>query len=765
MGLGAAMALAGMGGAALAAPEDLDALLDGVSEISAPGCLPGPVMVFGDSAFAVVTANCAGGKLPLVAAARLGKGRVVAFGHEGLLGGDTGDPDNARFLANIVRWLGPTGRKARVAVADREALVPPLQQAGFEAGTVSGEQIRAGLEGWDVLIASGFAFDDDADGAKRDALVRFIEAGGGFLTGTCPWGWAQLRPGKAIATDLGANLVLQKAGMAWGGETVGETGKRGYVVDRAGLALTSGAEALAALERHVAGTALSEADLKQASTVVSCAVRALPRGDTGFVSRVRSLCDANAGGVYPGPDSPVSSQQPFARLAVSMYARDSADLAPDAVRVYPGADLFPGPVPGDAERVTETVAIPTTPPAWFREGSWRRKANHPYAPEGEPVWHGTGLYAPAGEVVRVEVPQEAAAKGLGVRIGCHTDTIWDHAKWQRFPEISRRFPVTGTSTSVASPFGGLIYIEIPAGLDLGDLSVTMSGAVRAPRFVYGKTSLVEWRERIRNHPAPWAELETDGVVAEIPSDVARSVDDPETVLAFWQHVLDSCADLYQWPRERLRPERYCADVQISAGYMHSGYPIMTWLDSPHLLTDVPKLMKSGDWGLFHETGHNHQSEYWDFEGTGEVTENLFSVYGSEMCCDIEGQGAHPGLNGETQQKRLAAHIAAGSPFAEWTRDPFFALYMYMQLKEAFGWGAFKRVFRAYLDAPQSELPRSNDEKRDQWMVRFSREVGRNLGPFFQAWGVPTSEAARQSIADLPTWLPPDFPTRENGGPG
>ena len=32
-------------------------------------------------------------------------------------------------------------------------------------------------------------------------------------------------------------------------------------------------------------------------------------------------------------------------------------------------------------------------------------------------------------------------------------------------------------------------------------------------------------------------------------------------------------------------------------------------------------------------------------------------------------------------------------------------------------------------------------------------------PFFQAWGVPTSEQARQSIARLPAWMPPDFPAK------
>ena len=35
----------------------------------------------------------------------------------------------------------------------------------------------------------------------------------------------------------------------------------------------------------------------------------------------------------------------------------------------------------------------------------------------------------------------------------------------------------------------------------------------------------------------------------------------------------------------------------------------------------------------------------------------------------------------------------------------------------------------------------------------SEAVGRDLGPFFQRWGVPTSEAARAQLRDLEAWLP------------
>ena len=83
--------------------------------------------------------------------------------------------------------------------------------------------------------------------------------------------------------------------------------------------------------------------------------------------------------------------------------------------------------------------------------------------------------------------------------------------------------------------------------------------------------------------------------------------------------------------------------------------------------------------------------------------------------------------------------------------------MYEQIQQAFGWDAYREVFATYRALPDAERPKSDDEKRDQWLVRFSRQVGRNLGPFFEAWGVPTSQATRDSITDLPVWPPPDFP--------
>ena len=441
------------------------------------------------------------------------------------------------------------------------------------------------------------------------------------------------------------------------------------------------------------------------------------------------------------------------------------------VQAHAAAAEFPGDVPSDAPRVKRRVEIDTAIPGW----------------------HSTGLYAGPGELIVVAAPADAdvaagptevvaagstevvaagptevvaagprtgrAEPKLSVRIGAHADKLWGKNSWSRVPEITRSFVLAGPKTPAANAFGGPIYIEVPLQCKFGRISLTISGAVEAPHFVLGKTDLQQWRDKIRHRPAPWAELESSKIVLTVPSTTIRGLDDPESLMKFWDEVADACAELAARPLERRRPERYVADVQISAGYMHAGYPLMTHLDAAEVVTDRDRMMTNahgGVWGLFHELGHNHQSRDWTFAGTGEVTVNLFTLYVFDKVCGSY-ETCRPNLLNEGRAKRIREHLGGGADFKKWKRDPFLALLMYMQVREAFGWEAYQNVFAEYRALPDDERPKHDDEKRDQWLVRLSRTVDRNLGPFFQAWGVPTSEQARASIADLATWMPPNFP--------
>jgi hypothetical protein len=144
---------------------------------------------------------------------------------------------------------------------------------------------------------------------------------------------------------------------------------------------------------------------------------------------------------------------------------------------------------------------------------------------------------------------------------------------------------------------------------------------------------------------------------------------------------------------------------------------------------------------------------------------LFAVYAYTDRC---GFPAEPDIQGskEWRAKQIAGYDFAKPDFSLWQKDTGhtpYGLVMYLEMQQAFGWDAYKKVFAEYRALPQNERPKNDEEKRDQWMVRFSRQVGRNLGPFFSAWGVPVSDTARKSVADLPVWMPEELQKRLTAG--
>ncbi|MBW8040764.1 MAG: hypothetical protein FVQ85_12270 [Planctomycetes bacterium] len=493
--------------------------------------------------------------------------------------------------------------------------------------------------------------------------------------------------------------------------------------------------------------------IDEAVDIISRAGEALSAAE--LLNKLDELQQYRQDSVIPTAQKRLSRDMRLDYVILALQIRKARDVSAEQIKAHPAAEVFPGPVGKDARRVKRKIKINTNAAGWHI-GSRRRSL----------YWHSTGLYAAPGELITVTVPDQVTDKGLYVRIGAHNDRLWRKSSWARAPEICRRFALTQYETKAANAFGGLVYIEAPHDLKTGKITVTIEGAVRAPYYVLGKTDTEKWRQTIRNHPGPWGELASRKLILTLPSKVLRTVDDPEDLMKFWDSVMDRYAELLGRDLQRRRLERFVPDVQISAGYMHAGYPLMTMLDITTTIVDKQRIISNrhgGVWGLFHEIGHNHQNYDWTFRGTGEVTVNLFSLYIMEKVCDVSDKG-HLSITDRARKRNTERYFADGCDFEKWKRDPFLALCMYMQLQEAFGWEPFTKVFKEYRTLTQEQRPQSDDEKRDQWMVRMARAVGKNLGPFFQAWAVPTTEEARASIVDLPPWMPDGFPPEKAKAP-
>jgi len=241
------------------------------------------------------------------------------------------------------------------------------------------------------------------------------------------------------------------------------------------------------------------------------------------------------------------------------------------------------------------------------------------------------------------------------------------------------------------------------------------------------------------------------MILSVPSEVARDVKNPTELMQYWQRAIEAHDDLSNASRNR--PERIVADVMISAGFMHSGYPIMIHVPEAREMVTIAK-GKSPGWGFHHEIGHNHQRGEWTFEGTGEVTNNIFALYVLEQIDGKTREEDHGAVKAETQAKKWGRYRAMGAPYNEWKSDPFLALGTFMKLIDAFGWDPMKKFFRSFEENTLGPKPKTDEEKRDQWMVRYSKLVGKNLGPYFDACGIPVSSSAKAEVSSLPAWMPP-----------
>lgn len=386
-------------------------------------------------------------------------------------------------------------------------------------------------------------------------------------------------------------------------------------------------------------------------------------------------------------------------------------------------------------------------------------------------WHTTGMYAAPGEVVSVRIPEPWAKRGLKVRISGHTDRISLEKKLQRLPTApSRSFDMTSVETRAASAFGGAVYIDTgDKPLNEAAIPVMISNAIAAPDFKLGSTRPDQWRDSLRSAPAPYAELASDRVILSIPSEWVREIDDPTELMRFWDHVVALHDELGGFARLRTCPERVNVDVQISAGLFHAGYPMQGPQSACQGLADLAKLKTEGNWGWFHELGHEAQRRpdkawSWDnpytFDGAVEATVNLFSTHAyNELGISPKGGWA---WTVDPKQVAEKARKAIDSKLSYARAEVGTKLAMWLQIRDGFGWAPISAVLKSYSDDQDEHpemLPKNPQEERDQLCIRLSRQVKRNLYPFLHdVWGMEVSDTARDHVSDLPAWMPDGFTT-------
>lgn len=405
---------------------------------------------------------------------------------------------------------------------------------------------------------------------------------------------------------------------------------------------------------------------------------------------------------------------------------------------------FPGAVESP-ERVTRMVAYD----AGLVHRWDTKNGGAPNLYTSPDVWQETGLYAAPGEVVVVKVASLPAHRVIKVIIGCHRDGLLKLDKWNRFPVIARTFELKVGENKVANAFGGQLFIQSShqdwrkPQKTTAAAPLEFRNAVAMPTYVLGKDTPESWA-KARQLPAPWVTLSGKQVILHVQASAVKELADPKALLEWWDQAMALEDDLIAL--RRLAPERVVPDRQISAGFMHSGYPFMCWIDpSQKDSVDLPKLQQQGNWGFFHELGHNHQCSAWTFDGQTEVTCNLFSLYVMEKLVGKPTGRGHEAM--EKLDELLAKRFAA-----EPKKGPFEQLATFVVLIRAHGWGPLRETLRSYADdaAPKGS---TKEQLQSLFALRYGKAAKADVSAYFEKMGYHVEPAAKSVLKGFPAFQP------------
>ncbi len=674
----------------------------------------------------------------VVASARLERGKILQTGHEHPINRDllADGHDGARLVRNAVAWMtGGIERPLRIGRHPGQFAAPArlLQSDGHALAQFrpsADELAQRDL----YLVNSRNNYSDE----EIAALNAFVRQGGGLITSGQAWSWGQGNA-QAAVTGYPGNRVIMGSGL-----TVTKANQYSGALPISDQPL--GHEwharyALFAAERHLADIEPVAGDVQPIlAETIGFATTHLPFALRSYYDAARLIVERTPAVVPTSVQRIRPQEQPMELLLMRLMDIFHRNVPPAEVATFVAAWDFPTMPPADTQTATVDVAVNGTYPG--------RSNKYNFSGARRPLRISTGAFALPGQIITVVVPEEAAGQGLSVQIGAHSDGLWNKEAIERFPQVIRNDRLRQTRTESASVFGGPVYILVPPGSEVPNFVAQISGAVLAPYFQAGQTTAQDWARQLEERPAPWAEIEGNSVIFSVETMEARGIANIVALVEFWDGVLAAMADLEGSSHDRVRKERFVLDRQISAGALHSGYPIMGHLHHHDGLLNLASIRENGSWGPFHELGHNHQWRDWFLPGTTEATCNLWSVYIHETVLGLPTR-SEGRLSVADRQQRRERYLNNGANFSDdW--NVWVALDTYLQLQEGFGWAFFTDVFTAYRQDSNASQGSAQD-RIDEWVQRTSDYTERNLVPFYRAWGFPISDDIVDAVSRYPDW--------------
>ncbi|MCU4995968.1 putative mucin/carbohydrate-binding domain-containing protein [Bacillus bombysepticus] len=354
--------------------------------------------------------------------------------------------------------------------------------------------------------------------------------------------------------------------------------------------------------------------------------------------------------------------------------------------------------------------------------TWKLSANEP-----------TGIYAEPNEEITIDIK---GTQSIQAFIGTRS---YD----EKDPE---EFDLKPGKNVISSSRGGILYFYNMNNEGEVTASVTNGGS-HFPLFILGKHTKKDWDEMLKKYKDPYAvELKGERSLITTTYDSVQKYmknTDPTDLMKLHDKIIrlekavaglsEDSVGVAKSPThyvqfvEKRKPAK--GDFMFAKHY-HTGY-IPTAMNR---VLDIEVLEKDG-WGPWHEVGHLHQQEPWKWSKVREVTVNIYSLAVQKALGNQLEMDEHYKNSFEYLEK----------PKAERFIDDINPLTMFWQLNVVYGEHFYPRLHQVYRLLPQSEMPHSDEEKKQLFIYMTSQVAGQNLIPFFEEWGLTPNDDIREKI--------------------
>ena len=353
----------------------------------------------------------------------------------------------------------------------------------------------------------------------------------------------------------------------------------------------------------------------------------------------------------------------------------------------------------------------------------------------------TGLYAKPNEQITINVEGN---QDIQAYIGTYS---YD-ASWREDSKI-KSFTLKPGINTIQSPNGGMIYFYNKQ--QGGSIRTTITtGGTTTPFFELGKHTKQDLINMLDQYPNAHAvELKGERVLitaspARVKKYLLGSNTDPVQLLKKMDEatrIQDKVAGLSEeqvdkhyvhYVEENHSPDYYMYATSYRTAYVG---------DAIQYVLDINKFITDG-WGPWHEAGHLRQQSPWKFYNMTEVQNNIYSLSVEKAFnqpSNLEKSGIYP---------KAFQYLEQVNKNYDEISDVFVKLVMLWQLQLAYGEDFYPKLHQLYRDMPSSELPQTDENKKQLFMISASKVAKQNLIPFFEKWGLRPNNDTIQKVAAL-----------------